>query len=565
MLSFPNTYFDTYLPESASHSDGDVHCVPMVAREPVEDLSPAVVYADDGYHGIGCQVEDWVKLHSDTAFDQATGVSPRSVAQKVAYAVTFLPFADFRRELLASYQDILAQIAPLYAARGAPYHPTNDLIVLVEGGKSNKWAAELVRHNTDDTPFAYIRLGSKDAVEFAKFLEDIPKAREAAVKAQFQDKVLMLFDDGSYSGKQISDHVQAIISLIGKYKINPKAIAVVIPYMTPFALRELQVVAGNAPPGCPVLISRHNEIVTLQRLTQADPTLTDGALAQARAVEAVERALLAKMWFKGDQSILEKMGLIWGIAGTKVPNYQSFPIAIANGSIMDAKGVSIPRSISLVPDNGPCYKEEPGRPGYSIPNCHKVGVANLFRGAQPKDNGYDLLHKEGVKVIIRLREKPESNTELLDRLGIEVVHLPFDYDHPDEKLVVLFIATLMKYQKTKKFVHCYHGADRTGVMVAAAKAMQEFNKNNDEATAKANALRDMLNPVFGFHKLTHSNLIDFYMSISLTRVRDAVKEILMPSVPREGKLAAQEPKALEASGDEKGSDSLAQAAALGDS
>lgn len=540
MLSFPNNYFDTYLPEGASHAEGEVHSVPKESRTPKEELSSSVVYTYEGYHGISDRVFDWVKLHDDTPVDQTTRVSPRSVAEKVAKAVTFIPFKTFKKELISSYNDILAKVKPLYSSRGTPFNSLDDLIVLVEGNKSNKWAAELVRHETDDNPFAYIRLGSKDAVEFGQFLEQLPKAREAAVKAQFQDKVLMLFDDGSYSGKQISDHVKAILQLIKKHKLNPKAIAVVIPYMTLYALTRLQTIAQTAPQSCQVYISTHNQIVTLHQLTRANPNLTGPALALAKKVEAVERKLLADMWYKGQQSFLETIGLIWGIAGTKVPNSQSFPIAIANGSIMNAQGVPIKTSIRLVPENGPCYKKELGRPVNPIQNCHRVGVLGLYRGAQPTVTGIDELKKAGIKVIVRLREKPEENLDLIRQSGIEHVHIPFDYDKPSERLIVEFFVAIRKYKNDRKFVHCYHGADRTGVASAAAKAIAHYSHSKDGAAAKAAGLEDMLNPVYGFHRLTHSNLIDFFKSLDLDRIIANVKSIEQPAIPHELQLNEEE-------------------------
>lgn len=60
-------------------------------------------------------------------------------------------------------------------------------------------------------------------------------------------------------------------------------------------------------------------------------------------------------WYRGNRVDADKIGLAW--FQHKVPNSQSFPAAIANGSVFDANGVSqrTPRFI-LVPHITEVYK-----------------------------------------------------------------------------------------------------------------------------------------------------------------------------------------------------------------
>lgn len=102
------------------------------------------------------------------------------------------------------------------------------------------------------------------------------------------------------------------------------------------------------------------------------------------------------------------------------------------------------------------------KPG--LPNFFKVSD-ELYRGAQPTSEGMKELEKMGIKTVINLRsfhsDKDEAkNTEL------EKEHLYVKAWHPEEKEVIEFLKIITDKTKTPVFVHCQHGADRTGLMVA---------------------------------------------------------------------------------------------------
>ena len=64
------------------------------------------------------------------------------------------------------------------------------------------------------------------------------------------------------------------------------------------------------------------------------------------------------------------------------------------------------------------------------------------------------------------------------------------------------------------FIHCKHGADRTGTMVA-------FYRLVFEGWSKAEALREMREGGFGFHKIWQ-NLLDFIEKSDVEQLRRSV-------------------------------------------
>jgi tyrosine-protein phosphatase SIW14 len=113
----------------------------------------------------------------------------------------------------------------------------------------------------------------------------------------------------------------------------------------------------------------------------------------------------------------------------------------------------------------------------------------LYRGAQPRGDGYDELKKLGVAIVVDLRNsKPvkrdggETREQVkVEAAGMRYVEIPTSaFFGPSQVQVATFLQLLRDNEKQKIFVHCYFGDDRTGVMVATYRiAMDHWT--SDEA------------------------------------------------------------------------------------
>ncbi len=104
-----------------------------------------------------------------------------------------------------------------------------------------------------------------------------------------------------------------------------------------------------------------------------------------------------------------------------------------------------------------------------LPNLQKVGN-ELWRGGQPSRDGFLRLREKGVKTLINLREEPESiaaERKLASELGFDYVSIPFrPFDIPDASKIEEFLEIMRDSNRHSVYVHCLHGMDRTGLIVA---------------------------------------------------------------------------------------------------
>jgi protein tyrosine/serine phosphatase len=124
-----------------------------------------------------------------------------------------------------------------------------------------------------------------------------------------------------------------------------------------------------------------------------------------------------------------------------------------------------------------------------LPNFHMVSP-QLYRGAQPKAGGLQTLKKIGIKTILNLRREDEhTQAEGAEArtLGLRYysVSLP-EFSAPKDKEVQQALDIINTAENQPVFVHCRHGEDRTGTIIAcyrishdawtAAEARKEAEK-----------------------------------------------------------------------------------------
>ncbi len=125
-------------------------------------------------------------------------------------------------------------------------------------------------------------------------------------------------------------------------------------------------------------------------------------------------------------------------------------------------------------------------------NLYKVND-RLYRGAQPEAEGFEELEKLGVKTVVNLRLS-HSDRKLLEDTDLDYVHIKMEawdaeYDEVKEALQII-----TDKSKQPVFVHCKHGADRTGTVIAAYRLVAD-------GWTKEKAIEEMTQGPFGFHEI----------------------------------------------------------------
>ncbi|CAK0811224.1 unnamed protein product, partial [Prorocentrum cordatum] len=109
----------------------------------------------------------------------------------------------------------------------------------------------------------------------------------------------------------------------------------------------------------------------------------------------------------------------------------------------------------------------------------------LYRGSFPDNEGVAWLRRLGVRTIINLNGHNSSGyRRVVLEQGIRYEHLPLSpMRAPTEEDVARFFEILGDWSASPIYVHCLHGVDRTGTMIALFR-IREQGWRNDEALAE---------------------------------------------------------------------------------
>ena len=144
-----------------------------------------------------------------------------------------------------------------------------------------------------------------------------------------------------------------------------------------------------------------------------------------------------------------------------------------------------------------------------VPNLYRV-ANELYRGDQPSPQGMQNLKELGLKTIINLRSFHSDRGEIGDT-GLAYEHITMKAWHPEEKEAVRFLKIVTDPERTPVLVHCQHGSDRTGAMIAIYRiAVQGWSKTE--------AIREMTEGGFGFHYIW-SNLPQWIENLDIERLK----------------------------------------------
>lgn len=145
-----------------------------------------------------------------------------------------------------------------------------------------------------------------------------------------------------------------------------------------------------------------------------------------------------------------------------------------------------------------------------VPNLYCFGPG-LYRGAQPGPNGFEKLQKLGIKTVINLRSF-HSNKEAVRKLGISYEQIHMKAWQAEKEDVVQFLRIAADPSRLPIFVHCHHGSDRTGLVVAAYRVVVT-------GWTKEEAIQEMIEGGYGFHPIW-GNLVRFIRNLEVKVIRE---------------------------------------------
>jgi len=142
-------------------------------------------------------------------------------------------------------------------------------------------------------------------------------------------------------------------------------------------------------------------------------------------------------------------------------------------------------------------------------NLYQVSET-LYRGQQPTKEGFKELEKLGIKTVVNLRNL-HSDRDKLKGTSLGYEHIDMEAWDPKLEQVEAFLKIVTDPEKQPVFVHCQHGSDRTGTMVAVYRIVVE-------GWDTEKAINEMQNGPFGFHEI-FSGLPKFIEKLDIEKLR----------------------------------------------
>jgi protein tyrosine/serine phosphatase len=148
---------------------------------------------------------------------------------------------------------------------------------------------------------------------------------------------------------------------------------------------------------------------------------------------------------------------------------------------------------------------------FGLKNLYKVDEG-IYRSEQPGRAEFQALEQYGIKEVLNLRAwhsdiNAAKNTGLiLHRIRMNA-HNANDYD-------VVSALRIIKNRKGAILIHCHHGSDRTGLIVAMYKII--FRN-----TSKKDAIDEMTDKHFGFHTV-YANISRYINNANVDNIRKQI-------------------------------------------
>ena len=145
-------------------------------------------------------------------------------------------------------------------------------------------------------------------------------------------------------------------------------------------------------------------------------------------------------------------------------------------------------------------------------NLYKVN-SDLYRSEQPGSQEMILLENLGIKTVINVRQIHNDNREAKNtKLVLE--HIPINTWTISYDEVVMVLKVIIKSEKPV-LLHCKHGSDRTGCIVAAFRmAISGWTKEE--------AIREFREGGFGYHEKWYPNILRLINSIDIEKLKNDI-------------------------------------------
>lgn len=138
----------------------------------------------------------------------------------------------------------------------------------------------------------------------------------------------------------------------------------------------------------------------------------------------------------------------------------------------------------------------------------------LFRSAQPDDEGMAEAAAMGIRRVLDLREYHSDDDEAKGT-GLQLYRVPMNAGNIRDEDVVRALKIIAASDEPI-LVHCWHGSDRTGTIVAMYRILVQ-------GWSKEAALDELVSGGYGYHSI-YGNIPDYIRSADLDKLRGELEK-----------------------------------------
>ena len=147
-----------------------------------------------------------------------------------------------------------------------------------------------------------------------------------------------------------------------------------------------------------------------------------------------------------------------------------------------------------------------------VPNLHRI-TPMIYRSEQPTAAGMKNLEALGIRTVINLRffnnDRKEAAGTLLRTERVKILTWDIDDQH-----VIEVMRMLRQTDNGPFLIHCQHGADRTGLMSAMYRILEQGWSVDD-------ALQELTEGGYGYHSMW-TNILRYVRSVDVDKLRAAI-------------------------------------------
>jgi protein tyrosine/serine phosphatase len=149
-----------------------------------------------------------------------------------------------------------------------------------------------------------------------------------------------------------------------------------------------------------------------------------------------------------------------------------------------------------------------------VPNLHRL-TPMLYRSEQPTALGMQNLEQMGIRTVINLRAFNDDDDEVRGT-KLRTERTKILTWRVDDRHVIEVMRLLQQTENGPFLIHCQHGADRTGLMSAMYRILEQGWKPED-------ALAELTGGGYGYHSMWR-NILRYVRSADVEKLRKAITD-----------------------------------------